>query len=57
MLRRGANEGTPDSLPPPARRDKQQVNEVALIKVAWPDGQETRDLAVLDGYQAGVLLD
>jgi len=44
-------------VPPPVWCDKEQVDEVALIEVAWPGGREAYDLAVLDGHQAGLVVD
>src|ERR1700753_446832 len=49
----GPDEGATDSLSPRGGRDEQQVDEVAVVEVAWPDGKEARDLAVVHGDQAG----
>lgn len=47
----------PISVPPPAGCDIEQVDEVALVEVAWPEGEEACDLAALHGHLAGFPLD
>ena len=51
------HEGASDSLPASARRNKEQVDEVALVEMAWLEDKEADDLAVLHGDQAGVFSD
>jgi len=57
VLQSRPQESAPDSVPPSACCDKEQVNEVALVEVAWLDAKKAHNFAVLHGHQAGLFAD